>query len=143
MTNRISYGRSTAEGRRLAQQDFDPQAVSRRKQRVMGLIAEGLPERNGRLFELLQRLDEPSIDLRRSAGLIAAEPEMHSSILKFCEYSGSVARSDNPLRLPEAIVLLGRDQLRVLLLGQALSRFAAQCLQPATLESFYAPTKTW
>jgi HD-like signal output (HDOD) protein len=115
---------------------LDASAREGRKQRVMALVAEGFPLPQGRIFELLRRLGDPVVDLGGVSELIRSEPRLQGQIegllgsSPFEEYRGTLA-------VDRAVVLLGSERLRILILGCALADFAGRCLGPEALRHFW------
>lgn len=114
----------------------DRTAQEFRKQRVMSLVAAGFPLPEGRLFDLLRLLGEPVVDLSRVSERMRAQPRLNGQILGLLR-SFPFAEYRQPLALDQAVVLLGSERLRILILGCALADFAGRCLPVQTVRDFW------
>jgi HD-like signal output (HDOD) protein len=102
----------------------------------MALVAEGFPLPQGRIFELLRRLGEPVVDLGGVSEMIRSQPRLHGQIEGLLD-SSPFAEYRRPLAVDRAVVLLGSERLRILVLGCALADFAGRCLGPEALRHFW------
>jgi len=107
-----------------------------RKNRVMSLVAEGFPVPEGRLFELLKQLSDPVMNLGNVSALLRSEPRLGAQILGLLS-SSPLEEYHRPLDVSEAVVLLGSERLRILVLGCALADFAGRRLPAETVREFW------
>ena len=106
----------------------------RLRQRVVELVAEGLPLPRGRTFELLRLLSEPVLDLRQVTTVIRRDPLL---VTQVCAFANSFAPAERSASFPEMVVLLGSERLRLLVWGCALAEFARHRLPAATVRGFW------
>jgi HD-like signal output (HDOD) protein len=111
-------------------------ARQERKNRVMSLVAEGFPVPQGRLFELIGLLGEPVTDLRGVSQILRDEPRLGAQILGLLR-SSSLPEYRCAAGVPEAVVLLGSERLRMLVLGCALADFAGRRLPAEAVRRFW------
>jgi putative nucleotidyltransferase with HDIG domain len=114
----------------------DPTAREKRKNRVMSIVADGFPVPNGRVFELIRLLNNPVMDLGGVSELLQAEPSLGAQILGLLN-SSPLEEYRRPMRVSEAVVLLGSERLRILILGCALADFARRRLPAETVRGFW------
>ena len=111
-------------------------ARQRRKQRVMSLVAAGLPTPSGRLFELLELLGEPVLNLGGVSDTLGSQPLLNAQIRGLLNVSPfeefRLARN-----FSETVVLLGSERLRILALGCALAEFAGRRLPQRAMRAFW------
>jgi putative nucleotidyltransferase with HDIG domain len=103
---------------------------------VLSIVAEGFPIPRGRVFELLQLLSAPVIDLDGISEMMHTEPRLQAKILGLLK-SSPFREYQRPLGVPEAVVLLGSERLRILTLGCALANFAGSRLTAETMRDFW------
>ena len=60
--------------------EFESQAREDRKQRVISLLAEGLPVPQGRIFDLLRLLAQPVLDLNGITEIVRTEPLLNTHV---------------------------------------------------------------
>ena len=114
----------------------DVTARQNRKNRVMALVADGFPVPEGRLFELLGLLSEPVTDLGGVREILRREPRLETQILGLLS-SSPLEEYRRPMGVSEAVVLLGSERLRILVLGCALADFAGRRLPVETVRAFW------
>jgi HD-like signal output (HDOD) protein len=102
----------------------------------MALVAEGFPVPQGRLFELLSLLGDPVLHLEGVRQILRREPRLEAQILRLLS-SSPLQEHRRPLGVPEAVVLLGSERLRILVLGCALAEFAGRRLPAETVRDFW------
>jgi HD-like signal output (HDOD) protein len=102
----------------------------------MALVAEGFPVPQGRLFELIRLLGESVTDLGGVSEILRAEPRLGTQIVGLLS-SSRREECRRALGVSEAVVLLGSDHLRILVLGCALADFAGRRLPAETLRNFW------
>ena len=112
-------------------------ARENRKSRVMSIVADGLPIPQGRVFDLIRLLSEPVMDLGGVAEIISTEPLLNAQVLGLLN-SSPFEEYQQPPSVPDAVVLLGSERLRILVLGCALAEFAGRRLPFETMRDFLA-----
>lgn len=126
---------STADVRRSTAAS-ELSARERRKQRVMSLLAEGLPTPSGRVFELVQLLGEPVLDLDGVSEVIRSEPLLNAQISGLLNVS-PFEEFRQARDFSETVVLLGSERLRIVALGCALAEFAGRRLPQQVMRDFW------
>lgn len=116
--------------------EIESQAREARRQRVISLLAEGLPVPQGRIFELLRLLTQPVLDLKGITEIVRTEPLLNTHIEGLLR-SRSSAGSFEPANITEFLILLGSERLRILALGCALADFAGKRLPVETMRDFW------
>src|ERR1700690_863592 len=111
-------------------------ARQNRKNRVVSLVAEGFPVPKGRLFELIKLLRAPVMNLGGVSELLSCEPRLESQILGLLS-SSPWEEYRRPMDPAEAVVLLGSERMRTLVLGCALADFAGRRLPAETVREFW------
>ena len=117
--------------------EFESQARENRKQRVISLLAEGLPVPQGRIFDLLRLLAQPVLDLNGITEIVRTEPLLNTHVEGLLR---SYSCDENPAKragVPEFLILLGSDRLRILALGCALAEFAGKRLPVEVMRDFW------
>jgi len=114
----------------------DTNARQNRKNRIMSLVADGFPVPEGRLFELLRLLGDPVTDLGDVSEILRGEPRLGTQILGLLS-SSPLEEYRRPMGVSEAVVLLGSERLRILVLGCALADFAGRRLPAETVRGFW------
>lgn len=117
-------------------QDFESQAREERRQRVINLLTEGLPVPQSRIFELLQLLTHPVLDLNGITEIVRTEPLLNTHLEGLLR-SHSDGLASKPQGLAEFLILLGSERLRILALGCALAEFAGKRLPVETMRNFW------
>ena len=117
--------------------EFESQARENRKQRVICLLAEGLPVPQGRIFDLLRLLAQPVLDLNGITEIVRTEPLLSTHVEGLLR---SYSSEENPAKqatVSEFLILLGSDRLRILALGCALAEFAGKRLPVQVMRDFW------
>jgi HD-like signal output (HDOD) protein len=102
----------------------------------MSLVADGFPVPEGRLFELIQLLSDPVMNLGGVSEILRKEARLGEQILGLLN-SSTQEESRRPVGVSEAVVLLGSERLRSLVLGCALADFAGRRLPAETVRAFW------
>ncbi|HWF38094.1 MAG TPA: HDOD domain-containing protein [Candidatus Acidoferrales bacterium] len=117
--------------------ELESQARENRKQRVLSLLAEGLPVPQGRIFDLLLLLAQPVLDLNGITEIVRTEPLLNTHVEGLLR---SYSSEENPAKkasVSEFLILLGSDRLRILALGCALAEFAGKRLPAEIMRDFW------
>jgi len=107
-----------------------------RKHRVQTLVSNGLPVLPSYVIRLNSLLSSPSVDLNEVTKIIRADSSLSSQILGLA----NLALSGHKLRtlaIPEAVVLLGSERLRTLVLSCAFVRFSGCWLSRKDVQTFW------
>ncbi|MGD0963630.1 MAG: HDOD domain-containing protein [Candidatus Acidiferrales bacterium] len=114
----------------------DASARQDRKNRVMTLVADGFPVPEGRLFELIRLLGDPVTDLGGVSEILRGDPRLGTQILGLLS-SSPLQEYRRAMDVSEAVVLLGSERLRMLVLGCALADFAGRRLPTEAMRAFW------
>jgi HD-like signal output (HDOD) protein len=106
----------------------------------MALIAEGLPTLPGYVFRLNSLLNATPVDLNSVAEVIRMDPSLSAQVLRLCNSSLSDLEGRITC-IEDAVVMLGTDRLRSLVLTCSLveyvdQQFASDAIQPFWQHSF-------
>jgi HD-like signal output (HDOD) protein len=108
----------------------------RRKKRLMGLLAKGLPTLPNYLLDLNAMLSSPTVDLRKVGKIIRTDPILTSHVLRLCN-SALFGLRHRVLSIEQAAVLLGTERLRTLVLTCSVMQFAGKHLSADSMMSFW------
>ena len=98
-------------------------ARGRRKRRVSAVVSNGLPVLPSYVIRLNALLSDSSVDLHEVTKIIRTDSSLSSQILGLANLALSGHRR-RVLAIPEAVVLLGSERLRTLILSCAFVRFS-------------------
>jgi len=112
------------------------EAIERRKRRVQALVSNGLPVLPSYVIRLNSLLSSPSVDLDEVTKIIRADSSLSSQILGLANLALSGHRL-RALAIPEAVVLLGSERLRTLILSCAFVRFSGCWLSRSDMHAFW------
>lgn len=130
-----SSGRPTVQLQKTTT-DTEANAQERRKGRVTSILAEGLPALPHYIFELNALLNNPSIDLKTVSKIIRTDPSLSAQILGLAN-SALFNLRRRVMNVPEAVILLGSERLRTLVLSCAIMKFAGRQLSAEVVQSFW------
>lgn len=108
----------------------------KRRALLLGRVRNGFPAPPSYTFELNVLLGAPPIDLKRVAHVIGSDPTLMVQVLKVCNALGRgwqrpVASID------EAVIMLGTDRLRALVLTCPLIEYSAQWMLFHQIQAFW------
>jgi putative nucleotidyltransferase with HDIG domain len=112
------------------------EARERRKRRVQALVSNGLPVLPSYVIRLDSLLSSSSVDLNEVTKIIRGDSSLSSQILGLA----NLALSGHKLRtmaIPEAVVLLGSERLRTLVLSCAFVKFSGCWLSRSDVQTFW------
>ena len=112
------------------------EAGERRKCRVQALVSNGLPVLPSYVIRLNSLLSSSSVDLNEVTKIIRADSNLSSQIVGLANLALSGHRL-RTLAIPEAVVLLGSERLRTLVLSCAFVRFSGCWLSRSDVQSFW------
>jgi putative nucleotidyltransferase with HDIG domain len=110
--------------------------VEKRKQRLLGVLSQGLPTLPGYVLDLNALLSNPSVDLKKVGAVIRTDPSLSAQVLRLCN-SALFGLRRRVLSIEQAAVLLGTERLRTLVLACSIMQFAGKRLTGAQLASFW------
>lgn len=112
------------------------EATERRKRRVQAVVSNGLPVLPSYVIRLNSLLSSSSVDLNEVTKIIRADSNLSSQIVGLANLALSGHRL-RTLAIPEAVVLLGSERLRTLVLSCAFVRFSGCWLSRSDVQSFW------
>lgn len=131
--NRLGHSHSSAQD--IA--DLTPaERRQRRKERLMAILTVGLPTISAHIFELNTLLSAPSVELRKVARIIRADPSMSAQLLRMCN-SALFGLRRRVLSIEEASVLMGTERLRTLVLTCSVMEFTNKQLPDELVQEFW------
>ena len=108
----------------------------RRKQRLMGILGQGLPTLPNYVLDLNTLLSSPSVDLKKVSNVIRTDPSLSAQVLRLCN-SALFGLRRRVLSIEQAAVLLGTERLRTLVLTCSVMQFAGKRLPKDQLMAFW------
>jgi HD-like signal output (HDOD) protein len=99
-------------------------------------LSGGLPTLPGYVFELNALLSSPQVDLKRVSNIIRTDPCLSANVLRMCNLPWVDGRPQVN-SIEEAVLFLGREQLRTLVLTCSLAQQTGGALAPEDLHSFW------
>lgn len=104
--------------------------------RVMALLAEGLPTLPVYVFRLNSLLSSAPVDLNRVAEVIRTDPSLSAQVMRLCN-TALFNPEDRAASIEDAVIILGTDRLRTLVLTCSLVEYADQEFTPVAIQSFW------
>jgi HD-like signal output (HDOD) protein len=104
--------------------------------RVRALLAEGIPTLPAYVFELSSLLSCVPVDLRRVCRVIRTDPSLAAQVIRLCN-SAMLGLRGRVSHIEHAVILLGTERLRTLVLTCSLVQHLGNLLSSADLQSFW------
>ena len=104
--------------------------------RVRSLLMQGIPTLPAYVFELSILLSTVPVDLRRVCRVIRTDPSLAAQVIRLCN-SALLGLRGRVSNIEHAVILLGTERLRTLVLTCSLVECAGNFLSPAELQSFW------
>ena len=104
--------------------------------RVMALLAEGLPTLPRYVFQLNSLLAATPVDLNRVAEVIRTDPSLSAQVLRLSN-SALFDPKDRAASIEHAVIMLGADRLRTLVLTCSLVEYVDHQFTPVAIHSFW------
>ena len=99
-------------------------------------LSGGLPTLPGYIFELNGLLSSRQVDLKCVSNIIRTDPALSANVIRMCNLPWSEGRPDVH-SIEEAVLLLGRERLRTLVLTCSLTQQTGGAVAPKDLHSFW------
>jgi len=131
MTSSVHSGNRTAGSSTIAME-----LQERRKQRLMGILGQGLPTLPNYVLDLNALLSSPSVDLKKVANVIRTDPSLSAQVLRLCN-SALFGLRRRVLSIEQAAILLGTERLRTMVLTCSVMQFAGKKLPKEQLMAFW------
>ncbi len=104
--------------------------------RVRALLAEGIPTLPAYVFELSSLLSCVPVDLRRVCRVIRTDPSLSAQVIRLCN-SAMLGLRGRVSHIEHAVILLGTERLRTLVLTCSLVQHLGNLLSSTDLQSFW------
>ena len=104
--------------------------------RVRALLVDGIPTLPAYVFELSNLLSSPPVDLRRVCRIIRTDPSLAAQVIRLCN-SAMLGLRGRVSHVEHAVILLGTERLRTLVLTCSLVQRIGNLLSGADLQSFW------
>ena len=107
-----------------------------RKSRLLSTLSEDLPTLPSYIFEVNDLLSATPVDLRRVSKVIRTDPSLAAQAIRLCN-SALLSLPRRVFSTEEAVILLGTERLRTLVLTCPLLEYAGQRLSVSDIQSFW------
>lgn len=114
----------------------DQEARQSRKLALMAALSEGLPTLPAYVFELNSLLAATPVNLRRVADVILTDPSLAAQVLRLCN-SAFMGFRERVTRIEHAVMLVGTERLRTMVLTCSLVEYVGHRLAAADIQPFW------
>jgi HD-like signal output (HDOD) protein len=114
----------------------DPEAKQSRKVALMAALSDGLPTLPAYIFELNGLLAASPVDLKRVGEVIRTDPSLTAQVIRLCN-SAFWGIRQRVSKIDHAVVLLGTEKVRTLVLTCSLIESVGHRLPPEDIQSFW------
>ena len=104
--------------------------------KVRAILADGIPTLPAYVFELSSLLSCLPVDLRRVCRVIRTDPSLAAQVIRLCN-SAMLGLRGRVSNIEHAVILLGTERLRTLVLTCSLIECVGNFLAPNELQSFW------
>jgi len=104
--------------------------------KIRALLVDGIPTLPAYVFELSSLLSTLPVDLKRVCRVIRTDPSLTAQVIRLCN-SAVVGLRESVSNIEHAVILLGTERLRTLVLTCSLVECVGNCLSPTELQSFW------
>jgi HD-like signal output (HDOD) protein len=104
--------------------------------KIRALLVDGIPTLPAYVFELSALLSTIPVDLRRVCGVIRTDPSLTAQVIRLCN-SALLGLRESVSNIEHAVILLGAERLRTMVLNCSLVECIGNCFSPADLQSFW------
>ena len=104
--------------------------------KVRALLVDGIPTLPAYVFELSALLSSMPVDLRRVCRVIRTDPSLTAQVIRLSN-SATVGLRERVFNIEHAVILLGTERLRALVLTCSLVECVGNCSSPTELHSFW------
>ena len=108
----------------------------RQEAKIRVLLVDGIPTLPAYVFELSALLSTMPVDLRRVCGVIQTDPSLTAQVIRLCN-SAMLGLRERVSDIEHAVILLGAERLRTLVLNCSLVECVGNCFSPTELQSFW------
>jgi HD-like signal output (HDOD) protein len=114
----------------------DQEEKQNRKVRLMEALAEGLPTLPAYVFELNSLLAATPVDMKRVNEVVRTDPSLTAQVIRLCNSAFMGFRA--PItRIENAIVLVGTERLRTMVLTCSLVEYVGHRVSSEEIQSFW------
>ena len=114
----------------------DPEARQNRRLALMASLSEGLPTLPAYVFELNSLLGATPVNLKRVGEVIRTDPSLSAQVIRLCN-SALLGFREKVKTIKHAVLLLGTDRLRTLVLTCSLVEYVGDRLASEDIQSFW------
>ncbi len=114
----------------------DPEAKQSRRLALMASLSDGLPTLPAYVFELNSLLATTPVNLKRVGEVIRTDPSLSAQVIRLCN-SAFLGFRERVKSIEHAVVLLGSERLRTLVLTCSLVEYAGHRLMSEDIQSFW------
>jgi HD-like signal output (HDOD) protein len=107
-----------------------------RRTKVLSLLSEGLPTLPTYVFELNGLLSAVPVNLKRVGAVIRTDPSLSAQVIRLCN-SALFNLREKVMSIEHAVIILGTERLRTLVLTCSLVEYAGSRLPPEEVQSFW------
>jgi HD-like signal output (HDOD) protein len=104
--------------------------------KIRALLVDGIPTLPAYVFELSSLLSTIPVDLKRVCRVIRTDPSLTAQVIRLCN-SALLGLRQGVSNIEHAVILLGTERLRTLVLTCSLVECVGNCLSPTELQSFW------
>lgn len=114
----------------------DPEAKQNRRLALMASLSDGLPTLPAYVFELNSLLSAHPVNLKRVGEIIRTDPSLTAQVVRLCG-SALVGVRDKVRSIEHAVMLLGVERLRTLILTCSLLEYVGHRVASEEIQSFW------
>jgi len=114
----------------------DPEVRQSRKLALMAALSEGLPTLPAYVFELNSLLAASPVNLKHVGEVIRTDPSLTAQLIRLCN-SAFMGFRDRVTRIEHAMMLVGTERLRTLVLTCALVEYVGYRVASETIQAFW------
>lgn len=114
----------------------DLETKQSRKLALMAGLSEGLPTLPAYVFELNSLLAANPVNLKRVGEILRTDPSLTAQVLRLCN-SAFMGFRERITRLEHAIILVGTERLRTMVLTCSLVQYAGRRVASEDVQSFW------
>src|ERR1019366_3084388 len=114
----------------------DPETRQNRRLALMASLAEGLPTLPAYVFELNSLLAANPVDLKRVGQVVRTDPSLSAQVIRMCN-SALLGFRQTVKSIEHAVVLLGSERLRTMVLTCSLVEYVGHRLASEDVQSFW------
>jgi putative nucleotidyltransferase with HDIG domain len=114
----------------------DPEAKQNRRLALMASLSDGLPTLPAYVFELNSLLGANPVNLKRVGEVIRTDPSLSAQVIRMCN-SALLGVREKVKSIKHAVVLLGTERLRTLVLTCSLIEYVGHRIASEDVQSFW------